>query len=52
MAYLAPLHRASMNDWTKRLTDAQIDDYVELFDLLAVYQDDQDWVTPGSVAKA
>lgn len=37
MSYLAPLCPASLNDWTKLPTDADIDGYVELFDLLGAH---------------
>jgi capsule polysaccharide export protein KpsC/LpsZ len=33
-AYLAPFYPASQNDWSIRPTDAQIDDFVKLFELL------------------
>jgi hypothetical protein len=33
-AYLAPFYPASHNDWNIRPTDAQIDDFVKLFELL------------------
>jgi hypothetical protein len=48
MAYLAPLGRASLNDWTKRPTDAEIAGYVELFDLLAAYLQIHGWAELGS----
>jgi hypothetical protein len=35
--YLAPFYPASGNDWTVRPTDAQIDDYVRLFELLKTH---------------
>jgi hypothetical protein len=36
-AYLAPFYPASSNDWTVQPTDAQIDDYVRLFELLKTH---------------
>jgi hypothetical protein len=52
MDFLAPFCRASLNDWTIRPTDAQIDGYVELFDLLAASQDRQEWANAGLTARA
>ena len=49
MAYLAPFCRASLNDWTKRPTDAEIEGYVELFDLLGAYLQQHGWAQLGSV---
>jgi hypothetical protein len=37
------LSRASLNDWTKRPTDAEIEGYVELFDLLGAYLHQNGW---------
>jgi CDP-glycerol glycerophosphotransferase (TagB/SpsB family) len=50
MDFLAPFCRASLNDWTIRPTDAQIDGYVELFDLLAAHQDQPQWVSAAAKA--
>jgi hypothetical protein len=36
-AYLAPFYPASGNDWNTRPTEAQIDDYVKLIELLAAH---------------
>jgi CDP-glycerol glycerophosphotransferase (TagB/SpsB family) len=43
MAYLTPFCRASLNDWTRRPTDAEIDGYVELFDLLGEFMHLHSW---------
>jgi hypothetical protein len=47
MAYLAPFCRASLNDWTKRPTDAEIGGYVELFNLLGAYLQVHRWAELG-----
>jgi len=52
MAYLAPFCRASLNDWTKRPTDAEIEGYVELFDLLGAYLHLDSWAELGSRREA
>jgi hypothetical protein len=48
MTYLAPFCRASLNDWTRLPTDAQIEGYVELFDLLGAFLRQLSWADPGS----
>jgi hypothetical protein len=48
MTYLAPFCRASLNDWTQLPTDAQMEGYVELFDLLGAYMRQLSWADVGS----
>jgi hypothetical protein len=48
MTYLAAFCRASLNDWTQLPTDAQIEGYVELFDLLGAYLRQLRWAEVGS----
>jgi hypothetical protein len=48
MAYLAPFCPASLNDWTIRPTDAEIDGYVDLFDLLGAFLLQQRWADSSS----
>jgi hypothetical protein len=48
MAYLAPFCPASLNDWTIRPTDEEIDGYVDLFDLLGTFLRQHRWADLSS----